>query len=74
MDELRNKRKKRYFEKVVLLPGEKEWSGLTKVRCGWIEAVLVCESGRVALLWNDALGREIFAESISFGNALKRGF
>ena len=30
------------------------------MKCGWIEAVLVCESGRVALLWNDALGREIF--------------
>ena len=45
---------------MVLLPGEKEWSGLAKVKCGWIGAVLVCESGRVALLWNDALGREIF--------------
>ena len=29
------------------------------MRCGWIEAVLVCESERVALLWNDVLGREI---------------
>ena len=57
---------------MVLLPGEKEWSGLTKVKCGWIEAVLVCESGRVALLWNDALGREIFAESISFRECPKK--
>ena len=53
------KKKKRYFEKVVLSPGKKVCLELTKVRCGWIEAVLVCESGRVALLWNDVLGREI---------------
>ena len=33
--------------------------GIDESECGWIGAVLVCESGRVALLWNDVLGTRI---------------
>ena len=45
---------------MVLLPGEKEWSGLTKVRV-WLDwgGFGLWIVGRVALLWHDVLGTRI---------------
>ena len=44
---------------MVLLPGEKVCLELTKVKCGWIEAVLPAGLSGVALLRHDALGTRI---------------